>query len=129
MAANQKRVVVKTSVSPAMKAEWQAHADDLDMTQTAFVKAMVQAGRHKIDPTRGVTARSVENDETPGVEHYKSVILDVLADDDYTSWDNLVGEVTADVETKVEAAIEALQQANQIRYSGRHSGYILTADQ
>ena len=42
------RVGLKTYVPRYQKREWQSHADRLDMTQSEFVRVMVQAGRSKM---------------------------------------------------------------------------------
>ena len=45
------RVSVKTYVPAYQRAEWDDHADELDMSRSEFVRTMVQAGRRGFEPT------------------------------------------------------------------------------
>jgi len=46
---------VKTYVPEDQKAIWQDHADDLGMSQSEFVRTMVQAGRRGFRSTEPIT--------------------------------------------------------------------------
>ena len=51
MAADgEERTSVRTYVPEYQKEAWAAHADELDMSQSEFVRTMVQAGRSGFEP-------------------------------------------------------------------------------
>ena len=118
------RKSVKAYVPAYQKAEWQAHADDLDMSQSEFVRTMVQAGRRGFEPGREEPASP---DENPGGNALETRVLELLSTDTY-SWDELLEAVSDDIESRLDETLEELQATNRIRYSGRHGGYTLTGD-
>ena len=113
------RSTVKTYVPAYQKAEWQSHADDLDMSQSEFVRTMVQAGRKGFDPGSGEPDSS---DLDPGGNGLERQVLELLSSDTY-SWDELLEAVSDDIESRLDETLEELQATNRIRYSGRHGGY------
>ncbi|WP_276271778.1 DUF5805 domain-containing protein [Haloarcula litorea] len=126
---------VKTYVPAYQKAEWADHADELDMSQSEFVRTMVQAGRSGFEPvdsvTEGGSDQPAEDDEpgppdaTPGDDTLKHRIEGVLSDGDPHDWDELVSELTDDIEQRLDDALQELQSSGRVRYSGRHGGYVL----
>lgn len=119
--ADTSRTTVKTYVPAYQKAEWQSHADELGMSQSEFVRTMVQAGR------RGFESRPEEPTSpgsNPGGNALETRVLELLETDTY-SWDELLAAVSDDVESRLDDALEGLQARNRIRYSGRHGGYTL----
>jgi hypothetical protein len=46
-----------------------------------------------------------------------------------SGWDALLAEVRGDLESELEEALAALQDANQIRYDGRQGGYVRVSDE
>jgi hypothetical protein len=118
------RTTVKTYVPSYQKSEWQDHADRLDMSQSEFVRTMVQAGRRGFD---GGREEPGSPDENPGGNALETRVLELLSSDTYT-WDELLEAVTDDVESRLDDALEQLQADNRIRYSGRHGGYTIVED-
>lgn len=126
--ADTSRTAVKTYVPAYQKEVWQEHADRLGMTQSEFVKTMVQAGRRGFEfdadqpsPTEnggGGTSSDSDGDVADR-------IVTILDENEPLDWDELVEELTQDVEDRLEEAIENLQDENRIRYSGRDGGYKL----
>ncbi len=117
--ADTSRKSVKTYVPAYQKAEWQSHADDLEMSQSEFVRTMVQAGR------KGFESAAVEPDSPdpdPGGSSLETQVLELLSADTY-SWDELLEAVSDDIESRLDETLEQLQANNRIRYSGRHGGY------
>ena len=123
---SEDRRSVKTYVPAAQKAVWQAHAEQLGMSQSEFLRTMVQAGR------RGFTTP-----ETDGTEEAGSPSVDPRGSDLETrveralergpcAWDELVEVVVGDVEDRLERTLDELQDQNRVRYSGRDGGYVLT---
>lgn len=117
------RKAVKTYVPAYQKEAWQEHAERLDMTQSEFVRTMVQAGRRdfSLDDAGGNPTTSDGDDATDMAR----VVVDVLDEAELLSWDELLDRVTDDVEARLEEVIEELQERNRIRYSGKNGGYTL----
>lgn len=122
--ADTSRTAVKTYVPSYQKAEWQAHADDLGMSQSEFVRTMVQAGRKGFEPgTEGPTSP----DPDPGGNALENRVLELLSADTY-SWEQLLEAVSEDIESRLDETLGELQADNRIRYSGRHGGYTIVED-
>lgn len=120
------RAVVKTYVPQYQKDEWSDHADRLGMTQSEFVRSMVQAGRKKFEPNTGEPDSS---DATPGVEGLETQVLGILRDEGVCTWDELVAALSENVEDRLEAALDSLQSDNRVQHSGRKGGYTLVDDE
>ncbi len=116
------RAAVKTYVPAYQKSEWQSHADNLDMSQSEFVRTMVQAGRKGFDPEPNATAEPGSSGSDPGGNALETQVLELLESDTY-SWDELLEAVADDIESRLDETLEELQADNRIRYSGRHGGY------
>jgi hypothetical protein len=125
------RAVVKTYVPAYQKAAWVEHAEALDMSQSEFVRTMVQAGRRDFavdafpadgdgDDTGGDgSAESSSSDDT---NPFEDRVYDMLQDETL-SWEELLDAVTDDVEGRLEDALQSLQGDNRVVYSGRNGGY------
>lgn len=119
------RTVVKTYVPEYQKREWESHAEDLGMTQSEFLRVMVQAGRKGFLDDREERRSSDADDEDPRGDVFEDRILEVLRSEGCCSWDELVDRLTDDVETRLEDALQELQRENRVGYSGREGGYTL----
>ncbi|SEO86523.1 hypothetical protein SAMN04487948_10643 [Halogranum amylolyticum] len=119
------RTAVRTYVPAYQKERWQKHAEELDMSQSEFVRTMVQAGRKgfELDPEDTGSGH-----ETPGVDGLETRVLSTLESTDFMSWDQLVEALAGDLEDRLDDALGELQGSNRIRYSGRHGGYTLVSD-
>ena len=131
-AVDTTRTTVKTYVPTYQKEEWKSHADELDMSQSEFIRTMVQAGRQGFDSPISKETTPPETDTPspgtdPGGNGLETQVLKLLADDTY-SWDELLEAVSNDIESRLDAAVTHLQEENQIRYSGRHGGYTRIGD-
>ncbi|WP_266077026.1 DUF5805 domain-containing protein [Haladaptatus caseinilyticus] len=122
MADETSRAVVKTYIPEYQKDDWQSHADELDMSQSEFVRAMVQAGRKgfEMDPVQTQPEGS-----NPRGDELKTRLLEILASEGHLSWDELVERLAGDFEDKLEDELNELQSTNRVQYSGRHGGYEL----
>jgi len=122
------RAVVKTYVPAYQKAEWVEHAEDLDMSQSEYVRTMVQAGRRDFDvdpyPERDAASPDAESGDSGDstADAFEERVFDLLREETRT-WDELLEAVTDDVEGRLEAALQALQTENRVVYSGRNGGY------
>ena len=130
--AADERTRVQTYVPAYQKSVWQEHAEELGMTQSEFVRTMVQAGRRGFLPKSRETiqdtdssggASSTANPRGTGVEE---TVVAILSAEGALGWDQLLTRLTADVEDQLDDALADLQDANRLRYSGRDGGYVLT---
>lgn len=128
------RTSVRTYVPRYQKERWQSHAEELDMSQSEFVRTMVQAGRKGFEPPESETtdnsasaneteARSPDAD--PGGNGLEDRVLEALGDGDHYDWDELVAALTDDIEQRLDETLQELQSEGRVRYSGRHGGYVL----
>ncbi|THE65025.1 hypothetical protein D8Y22_10495 [Salinadaptatus halalkaliphilus] len=121
---NTSRKSVKTYVPAYQKEEWQNHADELDMSQSEFVRTMVQAGRKGFEP---IDEEPDSTGSDPGGNALEDRVLELLSGDTF-SWDELLEAVSDDVESRLDETLEELQANDRIRYSGRDGGYTLVGD-
>lgn len=119
--AETETVVARTYVPASQKSIWESHADELEMSQSEYIRCMVQAGRKGFEST---TEEPRSPDATPGGSGLETRVLDLLHSDTY-DWEELLEAVSDDIESRLDDALESLQADNRIRYSGRHGGYTL----
>jgi len=117
--SDAERTVVKTYVPRYQKEAWQRDAESMEMSQSEFVRTMVQAGRSDFD--LGADEGS-SPDATPGGDALESMVRTVLADGG-RSWDVLVEELTAELEE----TLDFLQASGDVRFSPGE-GYVLTEE-
>jgi hypothetical protein len=131
--ADTERTVVKTYVPAYQRKEWDDHADKLDMSRSEFVKTMVQAGRRGF----GTDGRERTADAGPNQDEgsagqspsgtdgdLEAEVLEMLAERP-RGWEELLEELTAEIEDSLDETLQALQEAGEVRYSGRDGGYVL----
>lgn len=132
------RKTVVTYVPAYQKREWADHADRLGMSQSEFVRTMVQAGRSEFgvpgDPTEtsgGTAENRGEPSDRPGGggDDFESRVQEALATEKYLSWDDLLATLTDDIEGRLDDTLQRLQSSNVVQYSGRHGGYAFTGDE
>ncbi|MFB6202162.1 MAG: DUF5805 domain-containing protein [Halorhabdus sp.] len=125
--ASTSRTTVKTYVPAYQKDTWRAHAEDLDMSQSEFVKTMVQAGRRHFDPDLESTTSDQElRDSGSSTQDDLTQRVETLLDaEGALSWEELLAELTDDIETRLDDCLEELQASNTVKYSGRTGGYTL----
>jgi hypothetical protein len=126
MTADSDRVAVKTYVPRYQKEAWKAEASEMDMSQSEFVRSMVQAGRRGFDTD---PVESGSPDATPGGDGLEERVLDVLASEGPLEWEQLVSHLTDGFEDELEATLQRLQAENRIQYSGRRGGYTTSHDE
>lgn len=121
------RVTVSTYVPADQRDRWRADAEALDMSQSEFVRAMVQAGRRGFDLDGGDT-NPAETDvagSNPRGNGLKSAILDLLEQEGQLGWADLVDELLGDFEGDIEDELIALQEQGRIQHSPRNGTYAL----
>jgi len=129
MAENDDRTTVKTYVPRYQKEIWADHAAELDMSQSEFVRTMVQSGRSDFDLDARGGSDETATASTSGDSESDSTLTDrvtaVLGRDGPLGWDELVDALTSSLEDDLEATLEELQESNTVRYSGRDGGYVV----
>lgn len=125
--ADTSQSVVKTYVPAYQKDEWREHAEELEMSQSEFVRTMVQAGRRGFDGRKQEAEKTADEEpgsggSSPRGNDLEEQVLDVLSDGSYHEWSELLGALTEDIEDRLE---ETLQSHDRVQYSGRHGGYTL----
>ncbi len=145
--ADTERVAVTARVPAYQKEAWVADADRLDMSQSEFLRTMVQVGRRDLgiadafgppvgsgsNPPSGRTDPAASSDtEEAGSPHpdpwgggLEDHLLDALSGAGVMSFDELVDVVAGDVEARVDKTMGDLQSRGRVRYSGRDGGYVL----
>ncbi|QZP38403.1 DUF5805 domain-containing protein [Halobaculum magnesiiphilum] len=144
--ADTERVAVTARVPAYQKEAWVADAERLDMSQSEFLRTMVQAGRRDLGiadefgPPAGTDPRSVPDHEDqatsagneegasppshPRGDGLEDDLLGALSDAGVMSFDELVEAVTGDIEERVDETMGELQSRGLVRYSGRDGGYV-----
>ncbi|ESS11021.1 MAG: hypothetical protein A07HR60_02166 [uncultured archaeon A07HR60] len=122
-----RRTSVRTYLPAYQKQRWAEQAEQLGMSQSEFVRVMVQAGR------RGFTVDPVETDSDPsqpGSKGMKPRLEEILRDAGPMGWNELLDEIKVEIEDeledRLETGLEKLQEADVVRYSGRDGGYVMT---
>lgn len=115
---------ISTYVPSAQKSTWQEHAEEMDMTQSEYIRTMVQAGRRNFTTNSEIESES-NTSEDVSVE---DTLLDILSADEVLAWDELLEKLTESVEEDLENALSDLQDRNVVQYSGRNGGYSLTVN-
>ena len=126
-AESDERTSVRTYVPAYQKERWQAHAEELDMSQSEFVRTMVQAGRSGFE-TDSASAEETEPrspDANPGGNGLEDRVVEVLDGGDHYDWEALLAALTDDIEQRLDEVLQELQSEGRVRYSGRHGGYVL----
>lgn len=132
MDADTERTAVRTYVPAYQKERWANHAEDLGMSQSEFVRTMVQAGRRDFDLERPGDDDGEEPPEQPSNprgDGLETRVRTVLSAQEVVSWDELLEAVSDDLEGRLEAALESLQDENVVRYRPRQGGYTLVSDE
>ena len=129
------RTSVRTYVPAYQKERWQSHAEELDMSQSEYVRTMVQAGRSGFEPPEADRSNEVVReqrsaeptspDADPRGQGLEDRVVEILEDGDHYDWDDLVAALTDDIEQRLDETLQELQSAGRVRYSGRHGGYVL----
>jgi hypothetical protein len=132
MDADTERTAVRTYVPAYQKERWAEHAEELDMSQSEFVRTMVQAGRREFDlePLEsGGDEEPPEEASNPWGGGLEDRVRTVLSTEGVVGWEELLEAVSDDLEGRLETALETLQDENTVRYKPRQGGYTLVADE
>ena len=135
MEEEEERVTVRTYVPAWQRERWREAAEERGMSQSEFVRTMVQAGRRGFDIDGGSTthpsnpAEGGDRDVTPGVEtgevDLEERVVELVEREGPLEWDELVEGLVGDFEDRLEGALGGLQSANRVKHSGRAGGYVV----
>lgn len=118
------KTAVKTYVPAYQKEQWAEHAEELDMSQSEFIRTMVQAGRKGFEPKR---EEPDPGGPDPGGEGLETRVLEALSEEP-RSWEELLEAASGEIETRLDKTLEGLQARDRVRYSGRHGGYTIVEE-
>lgn len=123
---DESSTVVKTTVKQYQKDAWVEDANELEMSQSEFIRTMVQAGRRDfdLDPLERPT-----EDVTPGVDGLKTRVLEALSNEEYRSFDEIAATITAEIERKVDDILDSLRDKDLVEHSNVDGGYRLNGVQ
>jgi hypothetical protein len=134
MDEEDERVTVRTYVPAWQRERWREAAEDQGMSQSEFVRTMVQAGRRGFDlggtsdPTSN-PVKGCDRDVTPGVEvggtPFEERVLELVEREGPVEWEGLVEELFGDLEDRLGEALDELQSANRLKHSGPAGGYVV----
>lgn len=123
---DEERTAVKTYVPRWQKERWASDAESLDMSQSEFLRSMVQAGRRNVnvDAEEGPSGDATPRGET-SEEGFADIVRERLAEEGPLDWDGLLDEVTAGIEEELADTVETLDDRGDIQYKPREGGYRL----
>ena len=119
--STQDRVVVKTTIPREQKERWAADAETLDMSQSEFIRTMVQAGRSAID---GFVLEGPPDHSDPRGNVLERVVLEILSEP--LSFDELEQQCTEQFPQILEDIVANLHERGMIDYTPR--GNITTVE-
>ena len=119
----EERVTVRTYVPAWQREHWREAAEERGMSQSEFVRTMVQAGRRGFD-LEGDSTIDPSNPEdggdravTPGGEvgetGLEDRVLELVEREGPLDWDELVEGLVGDFEDRLEDALGELQSADR----------------
>lgn len=120
----EERVSVKTSVPQYQKEAWREHANALDMSQSEFVRTMVQAGRRGFEVEPPETPSATAN---PRGSALRGPVLETLSNEEHREFDEIVDSLAEEFEDRVDDILQSLTTAGVVEVSGR-KGYRLKGD-
>ena len=127
MPDDEGRVTISTYVPAHQRERWREDAERLGMSQSEFLRTMVQAGRRGF-ALDGESGKSVEADvagSNPRGNDLKTAIHEILRTSGPLAWSDLTAELIGDLEDDLESALIELQSENRIQHSPREGTYSL----
>ncbi|GAD51516.1 hypothetical protein MBEHAL_0276 [Halarchaeum acidiphilum MH1-52-1] len=126
MSDDADRVSVKTYVPRDQKEVWVERADEMGVSQSEFVRMMVQAGVHDLglgDDGDDETAEGASDDAAESALDER--VLAELRERDVAGWETLVDALAGDFEERLEGTLDDLTERGVVKYSPRDGGYVL----
>lgn len=128
--AENETVQVKTRIPAHQRARWREAAEELGMSQSEFVRTMVQAGRsgfEAADDAEGSSNPEEGGSSTPDPrgDGLEARVRETLSTEEAVDWEELVDAVLGDFEDRLD---RITQESEDIRYSGRKGGYVIDGE-
>ncbi|MFB6127466.1 MAG: DUF5805 domain-containing protein [Halolamina sp.] len=106
---------VKTRVPAYQKSEWQSHADELGMSQSEFVRTMVQAGHRGFEGVEfPADEEGAETTSDPGGHALEDRVLDVLSEKGPLALEGLTTAVSEELESQLREVVAGLREEGSI---------------
>lgn len=112
--SSNERVHVKTTVPKLQKEQWVEDAETLEMSQSEFVRTMVQAGRSAID---GFVLEGPPSPSDPWGNKLETVVLEALTEP--LTFDELEDRCTDQFPNLLEEIVADLHERGAIDYTPR----------
>lgn len=123
------RVSVKTYVPRYQKETWVERADEMGVSQSEFVRMMVQAGVRDLGLADESTSSPGGSEELEdSTSSFDRRVLDELRERDVAGWETLVDALAGDFEERLEETLDDLTERGVVKYSPRDGGYVLRED-
>jgi hypothetical protein len=130
MGEDTDRTAVRTYIPEYQKEIWADHADRLDMSQSEFVRTMVQAGRRGFDlGGEGTVEETSVEGSNPRGDGLEDRVRAVLSEEGVVGWEELLEAMSGDLEGRLESTLERLEDERVVRYKPRQGGYALVSDE
>lgn len=135
MAGKTERESVRLHVPHYQKAEWENHADELEMGLSEYVRSMVQSGRTAFEDvgtgdTAGVGQAGTDGPGTDRTRYpadspdtIEEILLGTLDDAEYLTWEEIREETIGDIESDLEATLQDLMDRDLVVHTPRNGGY------
>ena len=126
------RTVVKTYVPRYQKQLWLDEAERLDMSQSEFLRTMVQAGRRGLlaggsdSVDESTTGDHRSRDVNPWGDDLETQILNELSADEYQTWEELRDSLIGDLDDRLDQALVRLDRDDKLSRHPRDGSYRLT---
>lgn len=119
------RVTVRVHVPRYQKAEWERHAEELDMGLSEYVRSMVQSGRVPFEePGEAISeGTGTTRSTTASTRPFEEMVLDTLDDTEYLTWEEIADATIGDVETALESTLQDLMDQDRVEHTPRNGGY------
>lgn len=123
--SSEQRTTIKTYIPAYQKEIWTEHAEELGMSQSEYVRTMIQAGRRKFSlPDDGSEPADDGHPPVKGA-NLKDRIISELADGAILDRDELSERLLGSIEDDLFEGLEELQNEQRLRYDVRNNGFQL----
>ncbi len=116
MSSDSEKVNIGFEVPKRERAQWQDHADELNMSYSEYYRSMIRAGQREFGLADETPTDDTQNDDL------EARIRDQLSPDQPVQFDDLVDAIVGDLEDEIEDVLMNLDEAT---YRPRSGGYVL----
>lgn len=124
--ATDDRTSARVYLSQAEKTDWEAHADELDMSLAEFIRTMVNAGRREFDLEPVEIGSHTTN---PWGETLEKEVQELLEERGPATVADIHDDLDDVPDDRIDEHLQTLQDHGRIEHIGPGKGYALTADE